>query len=286
MRKFLKKARKAIAPAQHNCTVAAGAIIAHVGICARHQIRYNSLAFELEKGRFVAHSGTFEADRAYPPEYFAAQIRKSDAKIAWQYGRIFALAGVKDVRGLRVVDIGCGAGPGLRYLSARGALALGLDHSRYALETALKLSPESVVVLNDSALGLPCQDHSADLLLLSELVEHIDGVAPLLAECRRILRPGGRIIVTTPNLWDIRRMLAPVTGRVWSGDTDPTHVNLYTPTRLASDLRAAGFTGIRVRTGVKPAYWLSSRRLRMRLPVPYPPLVGNGQLATGVRGQE
>lgn len=231
----------------------------------------------------MSHMSTPSADQAYPPEYFAAQIRKSDGKIAWQYGRIFALAGVHDVRGLRVVDIGCGAGPGLRYLAARGAIVVGLDHSRYALETALQLSPASSVVLNDSALGLPCQDGSADLLLLSELVEHISGVGPLLGECFRILRPGGRIIVTTPNLWDIRRALAPVMGRVWSGDTDPTHVNLYTPTRLAADLRQAGFSDISWRTGVKPAYWLSSRRLRLRLPLPYPPLVGNGLLATGMR---
>lgn len=231
------------------------------------------------------HLPTHDADQDYPPEYFAAQIRKSDAKIAWQYGRIFGLAGVRDVAGLRVVDVGCGAGPGLRYLAARGAAALGLDHSRYALRAALQLSADSWVVLNDSASGLPCRTAGADVVLMSELVEHIADVRPLLDECRRILKPGGRVIVTTPNLWDIRRVLAPLAGRPWSGDTDPTHVNLYTPTRLAADLRRAGFADVRVRTGVKPALWLSSRRLRLRLPIPYPPLVGNGMLATGVRNE-
>jgi SAM-dependent methyltransferase len=224
-----------------------------------------------------------EADKAYPPEYFAAQIRKSDAKIAWQYGRIFGLAGAREFGGLRVVDIGCGAGPALRYLAARGALALGLDHSRYALATATQLSPKSWVALNDSASGLPIQTGSADLVLMSELVEHIRPVEPLLRECHRILKPGGRVVVTTPNLWDARRVLAPLAGRPWSGDTDPTHVNLYTPARLAADLRRAGFTRVRWRTGVKPAFWLSSRRLRLRLAIPYPPLVGNGLLATAVR---
>src|SRR5215216_1056785 len=141
-----------------------------------------------------------EADKAYPPDYFAAQIRKSDAKIAWQYGRIFALVGVRDVDQLRVIDIGCGAGPGLRYLAGRGAL-----------------------------------------VLLSELVEHIEDAGPLYEECYRVLRPGGRIIVTTPNLWDVRRVLSPLIGRRWSGDMDSTHVNLYTPTRLAAELRRAGF---------------------------------------------
>jgi 2-polyprenyl-3-methyl-5-hydroxy-6-metoxy-1,4-benzoquinol methylase len=220
---------------------------------------------------------------AYPPDYFAAQIRKSDAKISWQYGRIFALAGIADVRGWRVIDVGCGAGPGLRYLAARGALVLGLDHSHYALQAAQHLAPAAGVALADGTAGLPCADSSADLLLLSELVEHVPDALPLLRECYRVLRPGGRVVVTTPNLWDSRRVGAPLAGKTWSGYTDPTHVNLYTPTRLARELRAAGFTQVRWHTGVKPAFWLSSRRLRLRLPVPYPPLVGNGLLAVGRR---
>ncbi len=223
------------------------------------------------------------ASEAYPPHYFAAQIRKSDAKIAWQYGRIFALAGVGELRGLRVIDVGCGAGPALRYLVARGALAVGLDHSRYALTAAAHLAPGSGLVLNDSAGSLPCASEQADIILLSELVEHLTDAAPLLHECYRVLRPGGRIIITTPNLWDCRRLLAPLTGRIWSGDTDPTHVNLYTPSRLAHELRQAGFGRVRWHTGVKPAFWLSSRRLRLRLPIPYPPWIGNGLLATGAR---
>jgi SAM-dependent methyltransferase len=222
---------------------------------------------------------------AYPPAYFAAQIRKSDAKIAWQYGRIFGLAGVEELRGLRVIDVGCGAGPGLRYMLSQGALALGLDHSHYALQASRHLAPGAAVVLNDGTEGLPCADASADVLLLSELVEHLDAAAPLLRECWRVLRPGGRVVVTTPNLWDVRRLTAPLLGRAWSGDTDPTHVNLYTPTRLHRELNNAGFRRVRWHTGVKPAFWLSSRRMRVRLPLPYPPLVGNGLLAVGVKPQ-
>jgi SAM-dependent methyltransferase len=139
------------------------------------------------------------------------------------------------------------------------------------------------VALSDSTAGLPCASGSADLLLLSELVEHLPEAAPLLRECYRVLRPGGRVVVTTPNLWDIRRVMAPLLGGTWSGHTDPTHVNMYTPLRLARELRAAGFARVRWRTGVKPAFWLSSRKLRLRLPLPYPPLVGNGLLAVGTR---
>lgn len=220
---------------------------------------------------------------AYPPAYFAAQASKSDAKVAWQYGRIFRLARVASVRGRCVVDVGCGAGPGLRYLVAAGAIPLGLDQSHYALQVARQLAPAAPVVQHDSARDLPCATGSAHLLLLSELVEHLPDSVPLLTDCHRVLRPGGQIIITTPNLWDARRLFSPLVGKTWSAHTDPTHINLYTPTRLAADLRRAGFEHIRWHTGIKPAFWLSSRRLRLRFPVPYPPLVGNGLIAVGTR---
>lgn len=223
------------------------------------------------------------ADAAYPPEYFAAQIQKSNAKIIWQYGNIIRRAGIGELRGLVVVDVGCGAGPGLRYLAQAGAHALGLDHSLFALRAAQELSPDAQVVLNDSTGGLPVGDATADVVLLSELVEHVPDARPLYAECLRILRPGGAIIVTTPNLWDVRRALAFVTGRRWSGDNDPTHCNLYTPTRLGRELREAGFSGVHWSSGLKPVTWLSSRRLRVRLAVSYPPLIGNGLIAVGRR---
>lgn len=218
----------------------------------------------------------------YDEGYFAAQLSKSDAKVAWQYGRIFALAGLAP-RG-RVLDIGCGAGPGLRYLAAQGAQAVGTDLVAYPLVEAQRLTPGAGLVQADAGYALPFASRRFDMLLLSELIEHLDNATALLQECYRVVRTGGHIIVTTPNLWDIRRITAPLAGRPWSGDTDPTHVNMYTPLRLARELRAAGFGQVRWRTGIKPMVWLSSRKLRLRLALPYPPGIGNGLLATGVRG--
>jgi 2-polyprenyl-3-methyl-5-hydroxy-6-metoxy-1,4-benzoquinol methylase len=225
-------------------------------------------------------------EQHYDQSYFAAQLSKSDAKVAWQYGRIFDLAGVGFTRApLRVLDVGCGAGPALRFLLARGQRAVGVDLVYYPLAEARRLAPAAGLAQADVSGGLPFASGGFDLLLLSEIVEHLRDEQPLLRECRRVLRPGGRIVVTTPNLWDARRALAPLGGPVWSGDTDPTHCNLFTPPRLGAALRAAGFTGVRWRTGIKPMRWLSSRRLRLRLALPYPPLVGNGLLAVGLKAE-
>lgn len=219
--------------------------------------------------------------KEYDKHYFAAQLRKSDAKVMWQYGRIFTMAGVEPSG--RVLDVGCGAGPGLRYLAARGAQAVGVDLVYYPLAEAQKQTTAVGLVQANVEYALPFADQSFDVVLISELVEHLYNGRPLIFDSYRVLRPGGRLIVTTPNLWDVRRLIAPLTGQTWSGDTDPTHINLYTPTRLYDDLVSACFQRVQWRTGIKPAFWLSSRRLRMRLSVPYPPFVGNGLLVTGTR---
>jgi SAM-dependent methyltransferase len=123
----------------------------------------------------------------------------------------------------------------------------------------------------------------ADLIILREVIEHVPEAAGLLAECRRALRPGGAVLLTTPNLWDVRRPLLGVLRRPWSGHADPTHVRLFDPITLDRTLAAAGFTRRRVASGFKPLLRLGGRRLPMRLVVPYPPLVGNGLLAAAWR---
>ncbi|NJN67734.1 MAG: class I SAM-dependent methyltransferase [Chloroflexaceae bacterium] len=233
----------------------------------------------LQKNPFRATLQTVVKHQPYNPDYFAAQLRKSDPKVAWQYGHIFALAGV--VPSGRVLDIGCGAGPGLRYLAAQGIAAFGIDLVSYPLLKAQHLAPAAGLVQGNAGVSLPFASASFDLLLASELIEHLPDGRPLLAECSRVLRPGGYAVITTPNLWDVRRVFARLTGRVWSGDTDPTHINLYTPPRLAREMASAGLVRVRWRTGIKPVFWLSSRRLRLRFPFPYPPVIGNGLLAVG-----
>jgi SAM-dependent methyltransferase len=141
--------------------------------------------------------------------------------------------------------------------------------------------PDSRLVQTDALLSLPFRDEAFALVLASELIEHLADGLPFLRECRRVLRPGGLLVLTTPNLWDVRRFTDPLRGRTWSGRADPGHVNLYTPRRLGREMRAGGFARARVRTGWKPIFWLPPHRDPW--PVPYPPFVGNGIVAVGER---
>ena len=217
----------------------------------------------------------------YDYGYFQRQLTKSDAKIAWQYDRMLRFAAVTLDRRTRVLDLGCGAAPGLRYLQARGVPAVGADVSATALATARRLAPDARLVRCDLERPLPFHPASFDLLLLSEIVEHVGAVPALLRECRRVLRPGGALVLTTPNLWDVRRLVGALGGPTWSGYRDDTHVSLQTPRSLRRQLREAGFGAVRVRAGWKPLLRAGGRRLPVRLEVPYPPLIGNGLLASG-----
>jgi glycosyltransferase involved in cell wall biosynthesis len=238
--------------------------------------------------RLVARLEAVYEEVARPPAvgdevaYFDNQARRSDRKIGVQYGRMFALARL----GRRLpegpaLDVGCGAGPGLRYLAMRGAPSFGVDASFYALKQAGARAACRGLAQTDVRGGLPFRDASFGLVVASEVIEHLGDGGPFLRECRRVLRPGGILLLTTPNLWDVRRLVKPLVGQPWSGDTDPTHINLYTPPRLRRELVIAGFSSPRVRTGLKPMAWVPPHS--RPFPIPYPPLIGNGIVATGVR---
>jgi SAM-dependent methyltransferase len=226
-------------------------------------------------GREEAPEGTGET------AYFAGQVARSDRKVAQQHERLLRRAGLGPrLPGGLALDLGCGAGPGLRYFTQQGMLTVGLDRSRYALDEARRLASPRGLVQGDLGRDLPFRSECFGLVFASEVIEHLADGPAFLRECRRILRPGGQLVITTPNLWDLRRLFFPLLGRTWSGHADPTHINLYTPLRLLREMQEAGLRP-RVRTGWKPMLWLPPYRRGWS--IAYPPWVGNGIVASGTR---
>jgi 2-polyprenyl-3-methyl-5-hydroxy-6-metoxy-1,4-benzoquinol methylase len=217
---------------------------------------------------------------SYDANYFQNQILKSDDKIAWQYGSLLAFAGFDSGKHLRVLDAGCGAGPGLRYLDSRGCRAFGTDLVEYPLTVAHQLVPSARLSQSDLRVPLPFASRSFDLILLSEVIEHLEDTRGPLGECMRVLVIGGALVATTPNLWDIRKYWQ---GGQWSGYVDKTHRRLFNSRSLANAFRAAGFARVRIKSGFKPMAWLSSRKLRFRLAIPWLPYIGNTLIAVGYR---
>jgi SAM-dependent methyltransferase len=136
--------------------------------------------------------------------------------------------------GRRVLDIGCRYGA-LTRAYVEGNDVVGVDVDRDALAEAAKLG--IATVWGDADEPLPFEDASFDVVVCGELLEHIRDPAGLVAEARRVLRPGGTFVGSVPNGYRLKNRLRFLLGI--SPHEDPTHLHLFSP----SDLNAllAGF---------------------------------------------
>jgi ubiquinone/menaquinone biosynthesis C-methylase UbiE len=105
-----------------------------------------------------------------------------------------ALAG--DVEGRRVLDAGCGNGPLMEALRARGATVWGFDSSAAMLELArARLGEDVDLQVADLSRPLPYVDGAFDDVVCSLVLHYLPDWAAPLAELRRVLKPGGRLLL-------------------------------------------------------------------------------------------
>ncbi|HEY2058187.1 MAG TPA: class I SAM-dependent methyltransferase [Amycolatopsis sp.] len=107
---------------------------------------------------------------------------------------ILDLAG--DVAGRQILDAGCGAGPLFAQLRDRGATVTGFDASTTMVELARKrLGEDAVLQVADIAEPLPFAEGVFDDVVVSLVLHYLQDWAAPLAELRRVLKPGGRLIL-------------------------------------------------------------------------------------------
>ena len=105
-----------------------------------------------------------------------------------------------DVRGQSVLDLGCGPGLYAEELLARGAHEItGLDASPTMIELARRRNPEHASFrVHDLEQPLPwLADESFDLVVMALVIHHLDNRVAVLREIHRVLRPPGRVVVST-----------------------------------------------------------------------------------------
>ena len=107
--------------------------------------------------------------------------------------------------GARMLDLGCGPGISTRLLAARGYRPIGADISTLFLsaspaQAASRAELPRPDLLAADAAAIPLASCCLDAVVGFEFIEHVTDVAAVLTECTRILKPGGWLIIHSPNL--------------------------------------------------------------------------------------
>ncbi|MBC7247893.1 MAG: class I SAM-dependent methyltransferase [Actinobacteria bacterium] len=151
--------------------------------------------------------------------------------------------------GGRVLDLGCGSEAFLSFLLPRAEI-IGVDRDEVS-------GPYHAYLRADLEGGIPLGDESVDLAACKFLLEHIQEPGRLLREVRRVLRPGGHLVIMTPNVlyypYAANLVLSRLLPQEWrmglvgrltgrgSDEVYPVHYRCNTPRRVRRELADAGY---------------------------------------------
>lgn len=141
--------------------------------------------------------------------------------------------------GGRVLDVGCGSSRILRDLPGAVGLDISFPKLRYMRRYGIPL-------VHGSIFALPFRDRVADVVVCSEIIEHVPGGPAPLAELARVLRPGGILVLGTPDYgrrsW---RIIEALYRRLVPGGYADEHITHYTHDELVAAVTALGHRHLR-----------------------------------------
>jgi 2-polyprenyl-3-methyl-5-hydroxy-6-metoxy-1,4-benzoquinol methylase len=145
-----------------------------------------------------------------------------------------------------VLDVGCATGENGRYLEERkGCRVTGVElDPAMAEEASRKISKVVVADLNERALRDVIADASFDVILLGDVIEHLVDPWSTLADAKGVLREGGRIVISVPNVCHYSTILSLIVLRRWPyrdrGIHDRSHLRFFTRKNLLEMYRSCG----------------------------------------------
>jgi 2-polyprenyl-3-methyl-5-hydroxy-6-metoxy-1,4-benzoquinol methylase len=164
--------------------------------------------------------------------------------------------------GLRLLDLGCGNGSLTDVLRRRGNDVVGVDASATGIANARSGYPECTFI-HASIYDLPLDELGAafDAVVAVEVIEHLPYPRELLRSARKCLKPGGRLIVSTPYHGYLKNLALAAAGRMDGHFTalwDGGHVKFFSAKTLRALFEDEGYTDLRFRfAGRLPALWKS-----------------------------
>lgn len=162
----------------------------------------------------------------------------------------------------RVVDIGCGNGYLVGVLAARGFDVVGVEPSQDGIEQARRAHPG--VRFEQGSVDTELRGRIGsdfDLVVATEVIEHLSAPRDLLRNAYSLLRPGGRALVTTPYHGYLKNLALSIAGawdRHFTVQWDGGHVKFFSPRTLRHMLIECGFESVSfVYVGRAPWLWKS-----------------------------
>ena len=206
-----------------------------------------------------------------------------------RYEHLLRYKAVSDTKWGTVADIGCGTGYGSAMLSKLNRV-VGIDSSRNALEYARTQHPSIDFILG-SAERIPVCDACLDAVFAFEVIEHLREPEKLLAECRRVLRIGGALVLSTPNpghlgnVWQHRLLGRQMPVKV--DMSNPYHMREFPYDEMRKLLRSNGFEVVWARGQTIPFDCASPDWAGSTVGLPQrlvPPISTNGSYPSWARG--
>lgn len=143
---------------------------------------------------------------------------------------------LKETPSGRLLDVGCGGGRFMRRMKRLGWEAEGIDFDEKATAKIARRYGLKTYTGDLLAAGLP--EASYDAVTLNQSIEHLADPEKTLLECRRILKPGGRLVIVTPN---VEARGVEMFGPFWRGWEPPRHLHLFAVRSLERLLQKCGF---------------------------------------------
>jgi len=166
---------------------------------------------------------------------------------------------LRDVAPGRLLEIGCGSGKRLARLAELGWQVEGQEVDEKAWAAAKSKYPFQVHLGELAALALAGDAY--DAVVMNHVIEHVHEPVELLAEVRRLLKPGGVLIANTPNAMSQEHRIF---GTHWYSLDPPRHLHLFSPRSLSSLARRAGFRHHETWTSSVNADYVAASSLKIR----------------------
>ena len=165
--------------------------------------------------------------------------------------------------GTRVLDVGCGNGVTCGEFLKRGCQVVGVDLSEQGIQWARQQYPGGrfELLAADRHILQNLGEEPFDLVISTEVVEHLYAPREWATGCQAALKPGGRLICTTPYHGYLKNLVLSILGK-WDSHANPLwdggHIKLWSRRTLSQLLTEAGFENLTFQgAGRMPLLWMT-----------------------------